>query len=204
MNPLDNNVLGPSVLPPIVDEVSKWDKIKKIMGILGAVMIVLSGVFYFLFTSNLKTDFDSVKADVTSRETKISDIKARIESYKSAEKKMDVETEVKKNEILNSIPVGMRQDGIIEDLYDIAKTNEIELRSVSFGTSRGVYDNVSALTISASFEGNYSDLINFLKSIEENKRFLKVSSVNVQVADVVGEDMKRVTFSLSMSAFYQD
>lgn len=201
MNPLDTNVLVP---PSIPEEGDKWGNVKKVMGIIGAFMIVASGAFYFIFTSNLKTDFDAVKADVTSREVTISEIKTQIDSYKSAEKKMDVETEVKKNEILNSIPVGMKQDGIIEDLYDIAKTNDVELRSVSFGTSDGVYNNVSALTISASFEGNYSDLINFLKSIEENKRFLKVASVNVQVADVVGEDIKRVTFSLSMSAFYQN
>jgi len=195
MNTLDT-VDSVSVAPP--------SSIKKILGIVGVVMIVFSGIFYFVFTVNLKTGFDSAKADVLAREDKIADLNSSIASAKAAEKKMDVETEVKKNEILNSIPVGVRQDGIIKDLYEIAKTNDVELRSVSFGTSEGIYENVSALTISASFEGNYSDLINFLKSIEENKRFLKVSSVNVQVADVVGEDFKRVTFSLSMSAFYQD
>jgi len=200
MNPLDTNIVSP-VLP---EEGDKGGNVKKILGIVGVSMVVISGAFYFIFTTNLKQSFDSAKADVLARETSMAELNSVIESAKAAEKKMDVETEVKKNEILNSIPVGVRQDGIIEDLYDIAKTNDVELRSVSFGTAEGVYENVSALTINASFEGNYSDLINFLKSIEENKRFLKVSSVNVQVADVVGEDFKRVTFSLSMSAFYQD
>lgn len=185
------------------EDYSKGEKIRKILSAVGALFIIVSVVFYFLFTTQLKERFDSAKADVTSKEVKLSELNTKIDEYKAAEEKMGVETEVQKVSLINSIPVGVNQDKVIEDLYKIAKANEVDLKSLSFGVSDGVYGNVGALRINSSFEGNYSDLINFLEGIEDNLRLFKVSSVNVQIGEGEEGESKRVTFSLTIDAFYQ-
>jgi|GEM_PF-888862 len=188
---------------PVEDDYSKGEKIRKILSAVGALLIVLSVAFYFIFTTQLKEKFDVAKAEVTVKEAKLTELNGEIGKYQEAQKKMGVETEVQKVALVNSIPVGLNQDKVIEDLYKIAKANEIDLKSLSFGVSEGVYSAVGALRINSSFEGNYSDLINFLEGIEDNLRLFKVSSVNVQINEGEEGESKRVTFSLTIDAYYQ-
>lgn len=178
--------------------------LKKALSIVGLILLVGSIAFYAFYLRPFNEDYGQLKADVSSKQAKIAELNAKIASFKSAEKAMDVSTEVQKLTLLNSIPVGVNQDKVIEDLVKVADSHDIELRSVSFGLSEGYHKGIGALKINASFEGNYGDLINFLRGLEQNSRFLKVSSVNVQVSQFEDLDIKKVTFSLSMDAFYQN
>jgi Tfp pilus assembly protein PilO len=188
---------------PVEEDYARGEKIRKVFSAVGALLIILSVAFYFIFTTQLKEKFDLAKADVAVKEAKLAEVNAQIDQYQEAVKKMGVETEVQKVALVNSIPVGLNQDKVIEDLYKIAKANEIDLKSLSFGVSEGVYSDVGALRINSSFEGNYSDLINFLEGIEDNLRLFKVSSVNVQINEGEEGESKRVTFSLTIDAYYQ-
>ena len=177
-------------------------KVRKVLSLVGVVLLIGSVAAYAFYVRPLWDNFGEVKADITSQEEHIDELQGKIESIEDAEKKMDLGTEVEKVTLLNSIPVGLNQDEVIEDVIKIAGVYDIELRSISFGLAEGYYDDVGVLRVNASFEGNYGDLINFLEGIEENARMLKVSSVNVQISRLEDLDIKRVTFSLSIDAFY--
>ena len=77
-------------------------------------------------------------------------------------------------EISQKIPLGINQDEMIRDLINIAKNNDIEITSISFSKGMSANPEIGTLKINSGFEGNYSDLLNFLKSIEQNSRFLNV------------------------------
>jgi len=176
---------------------------KKVMSLVGIVMLVVAVSVYALWVRPDMEDYSKVKADVTSKSEQIEKLKTQISTFKSTEEKMDLTTEVQKRTLINSIPVGVNQDGIIEDLVKIAGENDINLKSVSFGVSRSDETKVGVVKMNASFEGNYNDLLNFLEGIEENARFFKVTSISVQVSDIPDLEIKRVTFSLSIDAYYQ-
>jgi len=188
------------------NQVSGYDgggKLKKALPLIGIVMLIASVSAYALFVRSEMDDYSKVKADISTKSERVAQLKKQIDTYKETEKKMDLTTEVQKKTLINSIPVGVNQDGIIEDLVKIASENDVKLKSVSFGVSRGDETKVGVVKMNASFEGNYNDLLNFLEGIEENARFFKVTSISVQVNDVSGLDIKRVTFSLSLDAYYQ-
>jgi len=186
-----------------VSEYGGGGKLKKALPLIGIVMLIFSVSAYALFVRSEMDDYSKVKADISTKSERVAQLKKQIDTYKETEKKMDLTTEVQKKTLINSIPVGVNQDGIIEDLVKIASENDVKLKSVSFGVSRGDETKVGVVKMNASFEGNYNDLLNFLEGIEENARFFKVTSISVQVNDVSGLDIKRVTFSLSLDAYYQ-
>ncbi|PIP66563.1 hypothetical protein COW94_01140 [Candidatus Peregrinibacteria bacterium CG22_combo_CG10-13_8_21_14_all_44_10] len=70
---------------------------------------------------------------------------------------------------------------------------------MSFSAIEG--DQTGAIAISASFDGNYQDLIGFLESIEKNGRKLRVRSINVQLFEE--SSVARANFSLLIEAYYQ-
>lgn len=186
-----------------VSEYGGGGKLKKALPLIGIVLLIVSVSAYALFVRSEMDDYSKVKADISTKSERVAQLKKQIDTYKETEKKMDLTTEVQKKTLINSIPVGVNQDGIIEDLVKIAGDNDVKLKSVSFGVSRGDETKVGVVKMNASFEGNYNDLLNFLEGIEENARFFKVTSISVQVNDVSGLDIKRVTFSLSLDAYYQ-
>lgn len=177
--------------------------LKKVLSLIGIVLMIASVSAYAFFVRPFWNDYKQVQADISSKEQTLKDLKDKIASFKDTETKMDLGSEVAKMTLINSIPVGLNQDGVIEDLVKIAAAHDIKLRSVSFGRLDDFKKDVGALKINASFEGNYGDLINFLEGIEENPRFFKVTSINVQVNNMEDLDVKRVTFALAMDAFYQ-
>jgi hypothetical protein len=177
--------------------------IRKVTSLIGVLLLIGGVAAYAFFVRPMWNDYGSAKADITSKEDKVAELTEKIDSYRDSEKTMDLETEVQKLTLLKSVPIGVNQDEVIEDLVDIAEEHKISLRSVSFGLSDGFYESVGALRINASFEGGYGDLINFLKGIETNSRLFKVTSISVQVSQFEDLDVKKVTFSLSIDAFYQ-
>jgi len=190
----------------ILDEVDTTETVSsnsKIMSIVGIVLLILSATFYALYLNPLRGEYADVGSALDEKEVKIEELTTRIENLKEAEVKMDLGTEVQKNVLLAAIPVGVNQDGVIEDLVKIAKDNAIDLNSVSFGKGDSEFGGVGGLRLNASFQGDYNDLLNFLKSIEQNSRLFKVDSINVQVSYLDDLDMRRVTFSLSIMAYYQ-
>jgi Tfp pilus assembly protein PilO len=179
------------------------NKTRQILSIVGVVLLIGSVAFFAFFLRPLWNDHGEMQSEIDGKELQVSTIQTKIDEYKESERKMDLGSEVQKRTLLNSIPVGVNQDEIIEDLVDIAADNNIEFHSVSFGLSDGVYEDVGALRISASFQGGYGDLIHFLKGLESNARLIKVTAINVQVEHIEDVNVNKVTFSLTMDSYYQ-
>lgn len=175
-------------------------KKKHLIGILLILVAVLGYVFY---SSPLSDYVSGIEANVTSKSAEIEQLRQQVTDLTAAEEELEVTTEVQRRQSLMSIPVNMEQDEVIRDLIGIAEAYDVELNSISFGEGSSDAEGVSSLRINASFAGNYSDLISFLEGIEENDRFLKVDSISAQVSRINVFDIERVTFSLSIEAFFQ-
>ncbi|MEK7548169.1 MAG: hypothetical protein AAB540_04705 [Patescibacteria group bacterium] len=172
--------------------------------IVGVFLIVLSLALYVFLAKPVAEDVSFASTDISSKETKIEELKAKIKGFEEAEKQFDLTTEVDRLEILKSVPVGMHQDSVIKNLIEIADTYDIVLNSIGFSQGDSDVDNVSSLRISSSFEGSYDDLTEFLEGLEQNARVFKVSSISVQVSNAELSDLKRANFSLTIETFFQD
>ncbi|MDP2643074.1 MAG: type 4a pilus biogenesis protein PilO [Candidatus Peregrinibacteria bacterium] len=170
-----------------------------LVGVFLLLLIVFGYVFY---TKGLAAEVGGMNADISSKNIQIEQSKAKVAEMTQAESELDLSSEVKKTELLKSVPSDVNQDQVIRDLIDMAKAHDIKLNSIGFGKGASSKEGVGSLRINASFEGNYSDLVSFLESLEQSARVLIVDSINVQLGKTDLLDSTRATFSLSMQAFY--
>ncbi|PIZ75285.1 hypothetical protein COY05_04075 [Candidatus Peregrinibacteria bacterium CG_4_10_14_0_2_um_filter_38_24] len=170
--------------------------------LVGVFLLLLIVVGYVFYTKGLAAEVSGMNADISSKNIQIEQSKAKVAEMTQAESELDLSSEVKKTELLKSVPSDVNQDQVIRDLIDMAKAHDIKLNSIGFGKGASSKEGVGSLRINASFEGNYSDLVSFLESLEQSARVLIVDSINVQLGKTDLLDSTRATFSLSMQAFY--
>ncbi len=105
------------------------------------------------------------------------------------------------SEFVDSIPLAPEQDALLQDLYTLTLRHGFVFDAVSF--TRGENPQVGIREIRASFntEGSKRNLIPFLKSIEENKRFLGLKNLSITTSSEGSTETVR--FGVDIYAFYQ-
>lgn len=162
------------------------------------ILLMLVGVPFAMFPLNRNLDDarvlrDNVLATKTSTQQQLA-------ALQGAEKSLDGVSEVKQSEYLDAIPDGVQQDTLIKNLNDLAKKHGVVLSSVQFGLS-DTQELPKRISMSASFQSGYSDLLEFLRAVEANRRRIHVKTVSVQI--ISQANTAAVNFSLDMEAFYQ-
>lgn len=171
--------------------------------LIGVLLILVAVSIYVFLLKPLSDEVDKKEQELTTRIAEADTLQIKVDDFKKQEDALQLNEE-KKRQILSAIPIGINQDEVIRDIVEIAAKQDITLRSVSFSKSISGDKSVNVLRVSASFEGSYSDLINFLQGIEGNKRRFKINSISVQVSSESLSMSERVSFSLTMDSFYQD
>ncbi len=185
-----------------MEEGANSQKIQKMLAIL---LLVLALALYFLYvkpTGNVLAEKQVSYEALQSQEQVLNE---QLSALEEAGKRLELDSDVKTQKVVNAIPEKLEQDSLLLNLVDIAQKNDIEFQSISFSTSgEEVGAPVKKMGISASFEGNYGDLVNFLKSIEQNGRKIVVENISVQLVGEPIEGIERVHFALSMDTFYRN
>ncbi len=172
--------------------------------LIGILLVVMAITGYSLFLNPLNAQMDDLQADIEAKNVELADVSAQIEEYKAAQEEFDLTTEVSRLNSLKAIPVGANQDDVIRDLVEVAENYDITLNSISFGLGRSQIEGIGSLRVNASFEGNYTDLIDFLEGIEQNERLFVVENISVQVSTLEISKIERANFSLTIQSFYQE
>ena len=169
--------------------------------IVGVFLFFLAFAIYNIFVSALGDGIKTASAEIKINEEKLATISETIASYDLARAEVDAAGLVELNDSLTKIPERMYQDRVILNMLKLAKSNDLEMNSLTFG--KGSFGTIGTLRINSSFSGKYSDLKDFLDSVEKNERLLKIDSVTVQFGRDSILDAQKVNFSVSMEAFYQ-
>jgi Tfp pilus assembly protein PilO len=175
----------------------------RIRPLVGVMLILASLAVYVFVASPVSSSFSAMNDQISAKVQETAKIKDQLKQFDEISKQLDLSTEVQQMEVLKSVPLTMQQDQVIRDVITIAKNNDIDLHSISFGQGTSGKEGISTLKVNASFEGYYSDLLSFLEGIEQNGRALHVSSISVQMSASDVSKTQRATFSLSMDSFYQ-
>ena len=169
----------------------------------GILLLVVAVAGYVFFARPLADELSVLETSLVVQNTALEKVKADMTKLDEAEKSLELSTDIERNVSLDQIPDKMQQDAVIRDLITIAENYEIDLKSISFSKGSGPNDNIGSLRISASFEGNYLDLTDFLEGLEQNDRLFKVESINVQISQLALSDIGRANFSLNIQTFFQ-
>lgn len=181
-------------------EIKKANSSQLLIGIL---LLLFSVLAYTFWVSPMKTDLNTIQANVQNQEGLQTTLQARIDELELAQTELGLDSEVNRSETLKAIPTEMLQDEVIRDLMKLLDNHDVELNSIGFGNSGSEYENIGILRVSASFEGSYSDLQGFLRAVETNPRIFQVETISVQLEEL-DSGFSRVNFSLSINVFFQD
>lgn len=186
-----------------LDEI-KFKNPSKIAPLFGIFFILLSLAMYTFFTRPLGASIALDEGEFNSQEMRLDELQVDLLELKNAQSELELSTEVQRMEILKAVPFGIQQDEVIDDIVEISDKYKIALNSVSFGRSSSPEDGIGALRVNASFEGDFSDLTDFLEGLERNARFFKISTISVQLSSFELASFQRANFSLSMDVFFQE
>lgn len=177
---------------------ASWQKFVAVLLIVASI----AGFFFLIQPSRAYVNDNSAK--LSELNTQEEALKARLSMLQGASDSLGLNSEVKTEQILNAIPQKLDQDKLITDLVAIAKKNDIQFQSLGFGIEGQSDDEVKKVTVNASFEGNYSSLIHFLKAVEQNGRKMVVDNISVQMLGEALNGVERVHFALTLVSFYRD
>ncbi len=164
--------------------------------VLVLVMLVAVPLAVFPLRGKLD-DAKSLRDDVLGKKA---GVQQQLTVLHDAETALSGVSEVKQSEYLDAIPDGVQQDTLIKNLNDLATKYGVVLSGVQFGLS-DTQELPKRVNMSASFQSGYSDLLEFLRAIEANRRRIHVKTISVQV--IPQASTSAVNFSLEMEAFYQ-
>jgi Tfp pilus assembly protein PilO len=155
----------------------------------------IAGIFLLLMPK--QAEFDENKTLLAQNRTELNRLSSELVELQQVESTFEG-SEVTRNDILNMIPRGINQDGIIETLADVASENEVSINSVSFGTGAGREVDLQVVTITLNLTGIHNNLIDFLEGVEDSSRKFKVNTISIQMLENRLENM-----SVNLEAYYQ-
>ena len=176
----------------------KQSKITSLVSIILILIVVFGGIFLL---KPFRSDVASLNETVQAKEAELNEVETEYNDLEALSEEAEI-TEKGIQDFLNKIPADLEQDILIKNIYEIAEDNDIILNAISFGVSENPLTQVNSVSMSASFIGDYNDLVKFLEGLEENSREIHVKTINVQVLDEK-DNIQRINFNLTLESFYQ-
>ncbi|MBU1019023.1 MAG: type 4a pilus biogenesis protein PilO [Patescibacteria group bacterium] len=168
------------------------------LNLLSVVLLVAVVLGFVFYVNPLSQDVESLNADLEGKTAEVEDLIARVAELEGLSEELGA-SGVTEERLLLQVPEGESQDELLSDLADLAAEAGVDLNGVNFSNVEG--DNSGVINMSASFDGNYEDLIIFLEALEGNTRKIKVNSISVQLSEEGSG--AHASFGLTMEAYYQ-
>lgn len=173
---------------------SRNDKIILIVVVMAVILFLYYQFLLSPVLSNMMSNISSVKSD----KSQINVIETTNATDKSANKRLKTEYKEKSK----SLPIEMKDPEIQNKLNDLAASKKVTIKSINFADPvSGSLDSKSnqkastasstsskktvstgalmQVSVTVNMEGNYTDIIEFLKSVEEENRISEIQSVNI-------------------------
>lgn len=166
-------------------------------------LAVIAGLVVYVLPLN--AEYQKISADNQLKAVDLQQKQAELKELAVISKNLGPEagSEEGVKRLLAEIPAQIDQEKLIDDFNRIAEAHRIVYSSFGFGLREGVAEGVNAMTINASFEGDYADLQRFLKALEANPRKLTVKNIGVQMGskvEVIKEEDKKASSAAKSDA----
>jgi Tfp pilus assembly protein PilO len=108
-------------------------------------------------------------------------------------------SEQKNQSIIEQIPSDNQQEVLLLSLRKLSQKTNFYFDGLQFSKGHNRILGIPELKIQFSTEGKKSQLVSFLRAIEESTRFLGMESLSIST-----QEENNVTFGVSLYAFFQD
>lgn len=176
-----------------VDIILKLPLAKRLL-ILGAVLLVITGAFYYFLysgklaeSSALSGKLEGLKADSAKKKKLVADLP----KLKKEKEELDKQFKL----ALEALPNEKEIANLLESISDAAKTSRLDILTFKPGnvTPKGFYAEV---TIDMKLEGGYNSTISFFEKVAGLPRIVNINGLNITSGkEARGEIMISSTFA---------
>ena len=171
----------------------KNNQFSQLVSIVLLLFMILGGVF---FVSPMKDNVGTLTTQKDAAAIELQGLQSQYEELAALAAKVS-ESEATKTKLLRSVPVGTAQDALLDEMTKISEDLKIDMNSISFGKSSDE-DFGNFLSVTATFNGSYAQLISFLQKIENAERLMRITTLSVQLTSTTD-----AVFNLGLEAYYQ-
>lgn len=163
-------------------------------------LLLLSGiVVVLLIVLNIikVNSINQASAQIESEEAILDDQKAYLEELKKLTK---IRPELEKTHKILSvqIPEQPEEDKLIEYINRLSRENETRFVHIQFD-KRTVTGNITEMPLQLKFTGKYTSLMEFISSISEGERLIRIDGLQIDREDSSGS----INASITAKAFYK-
>lgn len=169
--------------------------------LIAAILLIAALVVGLFVWQPARDDVGSLETNLLDMQSELSSLEAELAELVILEEELPV-AEAERERILGSVPVGLNQDALVQDLDEIGDSANVDLNSMTFSKQNIEGATADVIAIVCNFSGDYEDLGRLLEELENNDRLFKVISIGVQLGEITDEGQE-MTFSVSLEAYYQ-
>ncbi len=173
-------------------------KSSTLLNLIAVILLAVTVVGVLFFVNPMQVELDDLQAELDEKETTVTELTDQVAELEAMRDELGT-SGVSEEKLLLQVPDDVDQSGLITDLSELAEEAGVELHGMSFSMVEGAESGV--ISVSASFDGDYEDLVSFLETVEDNTRKITVDSISVQLSEE--SSVAHASFGLLMEAYYQ-
>lgn len=167
--------------------------------------VVVAVLFYQLIYAPLQNEISATQMKTRRLQT----ISRDLEKFKNRNgdlEKFSALVEKNLNDAQNYLPAETMQENFVAELYRIADTNKILVKSVQIGELEPVEkiseskDNLFKLSVKINFEADYISTVQFLREVLNGNRLATLENFSLNGGEnILGGEMEFSIFNLAAS-----
>lgn len=147
------------------------------------IALLITATVFFLSWKILIPSIVDNQAKIKAHNVDIGLAETKIQSLTDANKKIGSISGLV-NQLLVAIPEGVDTPDLIAEIETIAALNQVILPSISPpSTDSQSNDSSDGLSATISISGGFTNIYNFISSLENSIRFLKITSLSISSSD---------------------
>jgi Tfp pilus assembly protein PilO len=152
-----------------------------IFGVILAVVAVVNVLFFFILTRPSQTEYASLQQEIGQLEGQISSSSGYFQQLSDAARKLK-SFEKDKNALLMMHLVQRNQgySQIQGKLHDILEKSGVRYNSIRFNLNPEQQAGLNSLSIVVPVQGNYTNVVKFIRELETSDTFFLITSLNVE------------------------
>lgn len=172
-------------------------KKKKQQNYLSVFLVVIAGALMLFFIHHQLASLTEARQEVAALEDTLLQSNVQIQSLVQLKNQaVDIQEQIDKLEQV--MPREPLEDLLISDLQTKASSHDLQLMQVSFDKYVSQKEYIE-MPFNMTLEGQYLDLIDFLKELQRGPRAVRVKDINITKAD---PDLPLINIDITACSFY--
>jgi len=152
-----------------------------IFGIFLAVIAVINVLFYFILTRPSQTEYATLQADIVRLQGEVFNTTRFFDNMKKTSGELDHFDETKNALLIKHLV--QRNKGyseIMVKLTDIVQHAGVKWTHQGFNQNPTPQAGLNSLSIVLPLEGNYTNIVNFIRELENSDTFFLITAISVE------------------------